>query len=194
MRIRARRHQGLADTNNFYYVYYKNNYLYISKQFSYIDGETSGYSRSILSVNDLLNIRKSLRTQTNTWMQILEGRGYTNYYEHSENRHIYYKDCYLYIANRTAKGIEIEAEPQDNKASFIEMSIAGGTLYVDLIAYGKANAQKWFNQLSALGYRSNGQGGQGNQGQDWSYSKSGYPDISIWNDYGDYYSMSILIR
>lgn len=155
-------------------------------------------SQSIMTVNDLLQIRTAVLKNAKgdmTLVNILQKRGYVKTYKVSDDDWYFYKDCRLVITDSFGaklRGIEIEAIPQDSKASFLNLIADGyGGGYASLTVYGKANAKKWFNQIKALGYRSNSSGGKGNQGQSWEYSKRGYPDLCIWNDYGDTYVLSL---
>lgn len=155
----------------------------------------SVHAQTILSVNDLLKIQASIRKNTNEWVDILTSRGYTKTYQQSPVSYYFYKGCKLIIPDDEGsrlRGIEIEASPKNSNASFINLIVdeyGGG--YASITVYGKANAQKWVNQIKALGYRSNSNGGKGNQGQSWEYSKSGYPDLCLWNDYGTTYALSL---
>ena len=158
-----------------------------------------GVHAQFITVSDLLQLRKVLRSgrheQINAVVDAaIINKGYENKYSPSDNELYFYKNCRLVIADspgRLARGIEVDAEPKNSLASMCYISVGQYGGYISVTVYSKANAQKWIDQLKALGYRNNGNGGEGNQGRDWEYSKMGYPDITVWNDYGVTYSLSV---
>lgn len=75
-------------------------------------------------------------------------------------------------------------------ASSIEMYQSNG-MHVSLDVYSKTSFMSLVKQIKALGYRQNDESGQGSQGQDWCFSKSGWPNLDIWNDYGFNYTLSV---
>jgi hypothetical protein len=75
-------------------------------------------------------------------------------------------------------------------ASSIEMNKSNG-MHVSLDVYSKTSFMSLVKQIKALGYRQNDESGQGSQGQDWCFSKSGWPNLDIWNDYGFNYTLSV---
>ena len=149
------------------------------------------YSQGIMSVGDFLKLRQSVSAQNSQTSEILSKNGYVKSYQKSQTEFYFYKNCRLQIAPENYKGIEIEASPMNEKASFICISTNPYGGIISITSYGKANFNKWVAQIKALGYRNNGNGGEGNQGRDWGYSKRGAPDLSIWNDYVDTYVLSV---
>jgi hypothetical protein len=149
------------------------------------------FSQGIMSVGDFLKLRQSVSAQNSQTSEILSKNGYVKSYQKSQTEFYFYKNCRLQIAPENYQGIEIEASPMNEKATFICISTNPYGGYISVTSYGKANFNKWVAQIKALGYRNNGNGGEGNQGRDWGYSKRGAPDLSIWNDYGNTYVLSV---
>lgn len=158
---------------------------------------TIGVYAQFLSVSDLLKLRTAFKNKQETQVEAaikatIVQKGYGDVYQPSDDKLYFYKNCKLVVVNGgLARDNYIDAEPKNSYSSmgYISISKYGG--YISVSVYSKANAQKWFNQLKVLGYKDNGDSGEGNKGQSWEYSKIGYPDICIWNDYGNTYSLSV---
>lgn len=158
-----------------------------------------GAYAQMLSVSDLLKLRNAFRSGQeekieNAVYATLDAKGYDKTYCPTEDIIYRYKNCRLQIVDnpgRTAQGIDIDAEPRNASASIFNMSIHQYGAYFSVTVYSAVHAQKWKAQLKELGYRDNGNGGNGNQGRDWEYSKAGYPDFTIWNDHGNTYVLSV---
>lgn len=91
------------------------------------------------------------------------------------------KDCKL---GRGKNGYEI-VEPS-SESSCIQLSKTG----LSITAYDESVFKSWYSQLRELGYII--ENNQGNQGQDWNAEKEGAVPITIWNDYGNCYSLIIM--
>ena len=150
-----------------------------------------GFSQSIISVGDMIKARQYVRTQDSRFSDILASNGYNQSYQKSQTEFYFYKNCRLQIAHSNYSEVEIEASPKNEKSTFICVSTNPYGGVVSATSYGKANFNKWVAQLKSLGYKNNGNGGEGNHGKSWEYSKSGSPNIEIWNDYGSTYVLSI---
>lgn len=149
------------------------------------------FSQSIISVGDIIKVRKYISTQDSRASDVLANNGYTQSYQKSKTEFYFYKNCRLQIAHSNYSEVEIEASPKNEKATFICVSTNPYGGVVSATSYGKANFNKWVAQLRSLGYKNNGNGGEGNHGRSWEYSKSGSPNIEIWNDYSSTYVLSI---
>lgn len=149
------------------------------------------FSQGVMSVGDIIKIRNYVRTQDSMASDILGKNGYKQSYQKSQTEFYFYKNCRLQIAHSNYSEIEIEASPKNEKATFLCVSTNPYGGVVSVTSYGKANFNKWVAQLKSLGYKNNGNGGEGNHGKSWEYSKSGSPNIEIWNDYGSTYVLSI---
>jgi hypothetical protein len=101
------------------------------------------------------------------------------------------KDMYLFPKEKTGYRV-VGCQFTGGVSSVIEIEFYNRAFSgVEVWVFNKKYAMMWKQQLKALGYKSNDQGGSGAQGQDWGYSKAGFPDVSIWNDYGNIYTISI---
>ncbi len=149
------------------------------------------YSQGIISVGDFLKLRQYISARNSQASVILSKNGYVKLYQKSEAEFYFYKNCRLQIAHENYSGVEIEASPKNEKATFICVSTNPYGGNISVTSYGKANFNKWVTQIKTLGYRNNGNGGEGNHGRSWEYSKRGAPDISIWNDYSSTYTLSV---
>ena len=150
-----------------------------------------GFSQSVMSVGDLLKLSKYLSAKDDSYANILEKYGYNRSYQKSDTQYYFYKNCRLLIALPNNSGVEIEASPKNEKATFIYLSFYEDGGYISVESYGKANFNKWVAQLKALGYKENGNSGEGTRGRSWEYSKRGLPDVSIWNDYDSTYQLCL---
>lgn len=63
--------------------------------------------------------------------------------------------------------------------------------YFTLEVYDGNILKTWQNQINALGF-SLMEFGEGNSGQSWEYESVNNVDITIWNDYGDTYSLILI--
>ena len=150
------------------------------------------FSQDVLSVGDLLKFVHYAQIGNKNFTEILSKNGYTNVYEKERDTEFYiYKNCRLQVAEPNYSGIEMEAVPSNEKASYIYLHLNNDGAYISVTSFGKRNFNRWVAQLKSLGYKNNGHGGEGNHGRDWEYSKKGSPDLTIWNDYGTQYDLNL---
>lgn len=81
--------------------------------------------------------------------------------------------------------VDIEAQYGSDNKTFIGVNVA---------VFTKKDVMTWIGQLKKLGYKTVEGGGEGARGRDWVYAKSGKPNISIWNDYGSTYILSVMFK
>lgn len=65
---------------------------------------------------------------------------------------------------------------------------------VDVAVFAKKDVMTWISQLKALGYKTVEGGGEGARGRDWNYARTGKPNVSIWNDYGNTYVLTVYFK
>lgn len=81
--------------------------------------------------------------------------------------------------------IDIEAQYGSDYKTFIGVAATVWT---------KKDIMTWISQLKKLGYKTTKGGGEGARGRDWVYAKSGKPNVSIWNDYGGTYILTVMFK
>lgn len=157
----------------------------------------AAFCQSFLTVKELLSLQNALhQKKVNAGQTILQNKGYTKIYERGKHDSYFYKNCKLVVPDDRVSelnGVSVEATPKNGNATFIRVYHIPEDNYgaITVTVYGKENALKWIGQLKELGYRDNGEGGQGPRGRDWFYEKAGYPSISLWNDNGPTYVLGV---
>lgn len=157
-------------------------------------------AQTFLSVNDLLNVRTSFLNHNKDWVQILRDRGYNKTQEIHGDQYAY-KNCRLTILDDDpyrSDGQVVEADTKTADASivrFYEDEFRMTTYFhIEVIVYGKSNAQKWIQQIKALGYKSNNSAGSsGNGRNDWYYTKRGFPELHLMNK-GTMFKLDVYIQ
>ena len=135
----------------------------------------------ILSVEDALTLY-NIKGWSDKVERYLLAFGY-EYVGEMDNSIYWAKDCKL---GRGQYGYDL-AEDSSNNSSYIEMEES----VISINAFDESVFKAWFSQIETLGYNMDEEWNKGNQGQDWNAEKDGEPDISIWNDYGDRYTLTI---
>lgn len=135
-----------------------------------------------------------------TLHQWLLGKGYIprQYQkEYGTNIITWSKDCGLQILkDLTGENIGELGKYPDNQnpnACILQTNWnekTGKIEHVTLSLYSESQYRSFLTQLKSLGYKSV-EHEEGNGGQDWTYKAVGKPNISIWNDYGDEYQISL---
>lgn len=94
-----------------------------------------------------------------------------------------------------SNGIEFVAQPSNSESSLAQVAtLLGGQQfqYLNVTVYSREIVDRWLVQLKNLGY----EGGfyEGNHGCDWDMTKDQYPNVTIWNDYGDTYILTCTFK
>ena len=135
----------------------------------------------VLSVQDAIDLY-NIKEWSNRVEQYLLGCEYEYF---GETDHIVYwaKNCKL---GRGQSGFGIIGEVSNN-CTYIEL----GETIIHIHAFDESAFKAWCSQIKELGYSMDEDSNEGNKGQDWNAEKDGEPEINLWNDYGDWYILSI---